>query len=97
MFYVTSGCRQTTKMADLPGIISLLVLLYICLADSQELTPLQCEHLGMYNSLLCSSCNELDKFQLTPLKDSCSKCCQMDQEGEKALKMYPYAELIVCG
>ena len=53
----------------------------------QELTPEQCRDLGFSVTLLCSSCDELEPFNLTSersLLDNCRKCCNADEEDEAA-------------
>jgi len=38
----------------------------------------------------------MGEFQLDPIKESCLKCCQKDQEEDSSVVKYPYAELVVC-
>ena len=33
-------------------------------------------------NLLCSSCDDLDQFNLSSLKDDCQQCCQEDHSTE---------------
>lgn len=57
----------------------------------------ECRSLGFTPNLVCTSCNLLDEHNLAALKDDCRRCCQDDAGAEEALKVYPYAELRVCG
>ena len=42
----------------------------------------QCVGLGFTNNLKCSTCQELDHFNLGKLKDSCIGCCQDDSSPD---------------
>jgi hypothetical protein len=34
---------------------------------------------------------------LEPLIESCQQCCHPDGDGSMAKKVYPFAQLVVCG
>ena len=42
----------------------------------------ECRGMGFTNNLMCSSCDELDKFNLHKLKDGCIGCCQQDSSND---------------
>ena len=42
----------------------------------------ECRGMGFTNNLMCSSCDELDKFNLHKLKDGCIGCCQQDSSDD---------------
>jgi hypothetical protein len=64
---------------------------------SFTLTPEECKEKGFVPAaLLCSSCDDLKQFNLTPLYESCTGCCSKDELAEHIGK-YAMAELEVCG
>jgi len=57
----------------------------------------ECLALGFRKSdLICTRCNDLTKFELDPLQESCSKCC-IESEAKEIAKKYSAARLEVCG
>jgi len=64
-----------------------------------ELSAQDCQELGFNKaSLLCNSCDLLEKYELGVLKTNCKECCnQAAGEGDKVIKRYPKARLEVCG
>jgi hypothetical protein len=56
-----------------------------------------CHSSGFSTSLVCSSCRELEQFNLQPLMETCGQCCQQDADATLAKQVYPYAQLEVCG
>ncbi|OTF78031.1 salivary selenoprotein precursor-like protein [Euroglyphus maynei] len=60
----------------------------------EKLTDDECHQIG-YNpsELYCNRCNELTKFELDSLKDSCMKCCRQDDSNSKK---YSFARLEYC-
>jgi len=87
----------TNNMADLRSLLSLFsfVLVYYGEVSSEFLES--CRGLGFTESLVCSSCEDLDKFSLGKLKESCLGCCQDDSAPDTETEMFPHAELAVCG
>ncbi|KAL3872221.1 hypothetical protein ACJMK2_040159 [Sinanodonta woodiana] len=86
-------------MADVSDLLR-VIFLYFTWAGRNvfgKLGPEQCRELGFSSNLLCSSCNDLDNFRLSTLKEDCLKCCEEDISAGNALRVYPYAELQVCG
>ncbi|KAK3591468.1 hypothetical protein CHS0354_033466 [Potamilus streckersoni] len=86
-------------MADVSDLFT-VILFYFMWAGRfvfGKLGPEHCRELGFSSNLLCSSCNDLDQFRLSTLKEDCLKCCEEDTSTGDALKVYPYAELQVCG
>ncbi|KAK3096913.1 hypothetical protein FSP39_004730 [Pinctada imbricata] len=66
-------------------------MLIIDKAVGSELSAEECRGLGFITTdLMCSSCNELDQFNLSSLKESCQKCCSSDSDGEESLKVLYY-------
>ncbi|CAG2169982.1 unnamed protein product [Oppiella nova] len=64
---------------------------------SIELSVDECLAIGYRKSdLSCLQCEELIKFELFSLKDSCLKCCSKDS-GDESVKKYSSARLEVCG
>ncbi|XP_050425457.1 selenoprotein F [Adelges cooleyi] len=73
--------------------LMLSILLSYC---NSEYSANDCSQLGFNkDNLLCSTCDQLTKFQLSSLSEHCLQCCQMDKE-EKSIKMYAKARLEVC-
>jgi len=74
-----------------------LLTILVNIVSSIELTSDDCLQLGFRKSdLVCSKCDELSKFDLDMLKDSCSNCCQRDSTLDD-VKKYSSARLEVCG
>jgi len=75
---------------------SCLVLLLAAFCSSSSANQISCSELGFKETLLCSSCDDLEKF--VPDKDlisDCQKCCA--EEGDKnSKKNYVSAKLVVC-
>jgi len=80
--------------------LSLSVLYLMISYVRSELSVEDCLALG-YNraTLVCSSCDLLEKFELTSLKTDCLQCCKIEDPGpvENPVKKYPKARLEVCG
>jgi len=76
-----------------------LLLMACCAVISwcQELGAEFCLQKGFSSHLMCISCKELTQFHLEPLIASCEQCCHKDSDGGVEKKVYPYAQLIVCG
>ncbi|XP_050524262.1 selenoprotein F [Daktulosphaira vitifoliae] len=69
------------------------IFLNFCIGDY---TASDCVQLGFNKAnLLCSSCDQLQKFDLSLLSENCLQCCQMDKEV-KSIKVYAKARLEVC-
>ncbi|KAJ8888833.1 hypothetical protein PR048_008327, partial [Dryococelus australis] len=61
-----------------------------------EFSVEDCWSLGLNKAnLLCSSCDQLSKFNLGIMKDHCQQCCQRD-ENTHTVKRYAQARLEVC-
>ncbi|XP_044270783.1 selenoprotein F [Tribolium madens] len=61
-----------------------------------EFTTEDCWALGFNKAnLLCSSCEQLSKFNLDVIKDHCKECCHLD-ESATVEKKYAKAVLEVC-
>ncbi|ODM89601.1 15 kDa selenoprotein [Orchesella cincta] len=78
--------------------LSLSVLYLMISYVRSELSVEDCLALG-YNraTLVCSSCDLLEKFELTSLKTDCLQCCKAEDPGpvENPVKKYPKARLEV--
>uniref|UniRef100_A0A1X7VAK9 Selenoprotein F n=1 Tax=Amphimedon queenslandica TaxID=400682 RepID=A0A1X7VAK9_AMPQE len=64
---------MATTIGVLVALTSLLSVLLGALADG---IGTDCSLKGFGSSLLCSSCDELKRFELSELRDECLKCCQ---------------------
>jgi len=68
---------------------------------SSELSAEECLKMGFNRAnLLCKSCDLLDSYDLSVLKNDCSACCGVENEiesGDAAVKKYASARLEVCG
>lgn len=86
-------------MANISSFLTFVGLYFIQLGlgNCSKLTEEECRNLGFTPNLKCTSCNSLDEFNLAPIKDGCLSCCQEDAKSDEVLKVYPYAELVVCG
>ncbi|CAG9856786.1 unnamed protein product [Phyllotreta striolata] len=63
---------------------------------SSEFSTEDCWSLGFHKAnLLCSSCDQLNKFQLDELTNHCKECCRPD-ETNSTEKIYYKAVLEVC-
>ncbi|KAF7286041.1 selenoprotein F [Rhynchophorus ferrugineus] len=63
---------------------------------ASEFTSDDCWTLGFNKAnLLCSSCDQLTKFDLDILRDHCKECCQLDDNNHTD-KKYAKAVLEVC-
>lgn len=47
-----------------------------------QLTPEECRLKGFTTSLMCTSCRDLEQFNLQLLVDDCQKCCVQGEAGE---------------
>jgi len=84
-------------MINLEIYVSSLLTILVHVVSSIELSAEDCLQLGFRKSdLLCTKCDELSKFDLDSLKDSCSNCCQRDSASDE-VKKYSSARLEVCG
>jgi len=78
----------------------LLAILPQVLSDAVEkFGKEECFALGFSSNLMCTSCKELDRFDLGLLQPSCVRCCK---EAETAIdgakkKLHRLAILEVCG
>ncbi|WAR30353.1 SEP15-like protein [Mya arenaria] len=86
-------------MANIGSLLTFALLYFIKLGlgDSSKLSEEECRALGFTPNLLCNSCKLLEEHNLAALKDDCESCCKADSSSDNALKVYPYAELRVCG
>ncbi|XP_017779057.1 PREDICTED: 15 kDa selenoprotein isoform X2 [Nicrophorus vespilloides] len=74
----------------------LFTILAITPSIKSELSTDDCWSLGINKAnLLCSSCDQLPKFNLEFLKDHCKECCHAD-DASNADKVYAKAILEVC-
>ncbi|XP_046387770.1 selenoprotein F [Ischnura elegans] len=77
------------------------VLVYVLISTTGRLTNAEfstddCWSLGFNKAnLLCSSCDQLQKFDLEALKEHCYQCCRRD-DTVNAAKQYARARLEVC-
>ena len=55
----------------------------------------KCHDAGFSQNLLCGSCDELIRFKLGELEDSCRNCCEADKESVGG-QVYHAATLKVC-
>ncbi|XP_014285992.1 selenoprotein F [Halyomorpha halys] len=79
-------------------IIFLASLIFVVLINecNGSFTAEDCWALGMNKaSLLCSTCDQLPKYDLEFMKENCLNCCTRE-EGSSAIKRYPRASLEVC-
>jgi len=84
-------------MINIELYVSSVLTILVHIVSSLELTPDDCLQLGFRKSdLQCNRCDELSKFDLSVLKDSCMSCCQTDSTIE-SVKKYSEARLEVCG
>lgn len=82
---------------------NLLITSILCIFLTISLTPLNaeftaedCWSLGFDKAnLLCSSCDQLEKFDLGIIKEHCKQCCNHD-ENAASEKTYAKAVLEVC-
>jgi hypothetical protein len=77
------------------GLLVFLLLFLVLGGWCDKLDIATCRSKGLSENLLCSSCDQLDRFGLNDLRESCASCCIADQEDNNTL-LYPYAELKVC-
>jgi len=78
-------------------LVVLLQAVFHSLSDIVNASAEECRSLGYTSSLLCSSCKELQQFHLERLIDSCERCCSKDEFDQSTAKIYPVAELEICG
>ncbi|XP_065161373.1 selenoprotein F [Atheta coriaria] len=72
------------------------LLLFCALNVNAEFTTEDCWALGFNKAnLLCSSCDQLPKFDLDIIRDHCKECCHHD-ESAQGNKVYAKAVLEVC-
>uniref|UniRef100_A0AAN0IC48 Selenoprotein F n=1 Tax=Amphimedon queenslandica TaxID=400682 RepID=A0AAN0IC48_AMPQE len=83
---------MATTIGVLVALTSLLSVLLGALADG---IGTDCSLKGFGSSLLCSSCDELKRFELSELRDECLKCCQ--KTGSNNEQKFSGAILEVCG
>jgi len=87
------------KSTDYGRLFSLFVMLIVVIASSSSIVLLtvdECRKAGLNrDSLSCSSCNELQQFDLDALTSTCRQCCQDDESANDA-KKYPMAHIEVC-
>jgi len=85
-------------MINIELYISSLLILFTRIVSSIELSVDECLQVGFRKSdLLCNRCEELTKFDLYPLKDSCLNCCQQSDNSQQSVKKYSSARIEVCG
>lgn len=48
----------------------------------------QCRAIGFTSNLMCSSCDELDRYNLSKLKKGCQSCCQEDAKEEVDVEVF---------
>jgi len=79
--------------------MSLTVIYFMISYVRSELSSEECVKLGFNRAnLFCSSCELLDKYDLSVIRKNCLECCTDDSGGtEKTVKKYPKARLEVCG
>ncbi|XP_063229769.1 selenoprotein F [Bacillus rossius redtenbacheri] len=69
---------------------------FVFIKVAAEYTVEDCWSLGFNKAnLLCSSCDQLHKFNLGIIKEHCQQCCQKD-ENAHTVKRYAQARLEVC-
>lgn len=84
-------------MADLKSLLSVFSFLLVYYGECSQEFLEQCRAIGFTSNLMCSSCDELDRYNLSKLKKGCQSCCQEDAKEEVDVEVFPYAELAVCG
>ncbi|KAL8625874.1 hypothetical protein ACOMHN_012466 [Nucella lapillus] len=84
-------------MADLQRLLSFFSFILVYYGECSQQLLDQCSGLGFTNSLMCSSCHDLDRFNLAKLKDGCLGCCHEDTASDSETEVLKYAELSVCG
>lgn len=73
--------------------MAVLAIVLITVFASIELisaSTSDCIDKGFNSNVLCSSCDDLGRFDLTPLKDDCTKCCQTMPGVEKVCNVLLY-------
>ncbi|KAI8771350.1 15 kDa selenoprotein [Biomphalaria glabrata] len=55
----------------------LLLMVYLCECSLEFVE--ECALKGFTPNLLCSTCELMDDFNLSPIKPSCLECCQKDE------------------
>jgi len=84
-------------MKDIELYISSFIIFLTRLSSAVELSVEECLENGFRKTdLSCLRCEELIKFDLMSIRDSCLKCCQKDST-EDGIKKYSSARLEVCG
>ncbi|TKR81177.1 hypothetical protein L596_015097 [Steinernema carpocapsae] len=74
----------------------LLALLNVVWAD-YELTTEECKELGFNrDSLKCSTCSTLVKFELEEMLSDCRACCKSEENSSSNHEKYPMAHIEVC-
>lgn len=63
-------------MATIGIFVALTSLLSVLLGAVADGIGTDCSLKGFESNLLCSSCDELKRFELSELRDDCLKCCQ---------------------
>ncbi|XP_043795550.1 selenoprotein F [Apis laboriosa] len=83
------------KFLELTHIFSFILMVNIV---SMEFSADDCKSLGFNKAnLLCSTCEEFNKHNLTEILNNCKECCLKDDDYDASgLKRYPRAVLEVC-
>ena len=70
-------------MATIGIFVALTSLLSLLLGAMADEIGTDCSLKGFGSNLLCSSCDELKRFELSELRDDCLKCCQKTGSNEQ--------------
>ncbi|KAK7504396.1 hypothetical protein BaRGS_00004262 [Batillaria attramentaria] len=79
-------------MADLRSLLSLFSFILVYYGECSQEFLEQCRGMGYTSNLMCSSCDELDKFNLSKLKDGCQSCCQQDSTNEAETEVQAFVK-----
>jgi len=75
----------------------IFVLVVASLLVGNGSADLSCSELGFKETLLCSTCNDLESFVPDKeLVNECRKCCDEEEEGTTLDKKFKRATLTVC-
>ncbi|KAH9508775.1 hypothetical protein Btru_050023 [Bulinus truncatus] len=86
---------QPDTMAEWLNFVPPLLLLMVYLCECSLEFVEECALKGFTPNLMCSTCEMMDEFNLSPIKSSCLQCCHKDEVEQTGPVKYPYAELVV--
>jgi len=97
LFFLYSISDSTMTFKSLTAFLTAVLFILISAVSKSLSSTLSCTELGFKETLVCSSCDELERFVPDEeLSKDCRRCCAEEEEKAVEAPRFVRARLVVC-